>query len=92
MIKGRVPPALTSVPTDILKKALSLLHKGELQFPLTPLELVRTGFQNHLDAMLGHLRTLDAAGVRAVLTAVLSERLFEADGRPKAQSPRALFD
>lgn len=87
-----MPPALTSVPTDILKKALSLLHKGELQFPLTPLELVRTGFQNHLDAMLGHLRTLDAAGVRAVLTAVLSERLFEADGRPKGHSPRALLD
>lgn len=87
-----MPPALTSVPTDVLKNALRLLHRGELSFPLTPLELVRTGFQNHLDAMLGHLRTLDAAGVRAVLTAVLSERLFEADGRPKAQSPRALFD
>jgi len=68
--------ALTSVPTDDLKKALSLLHRGELQCPLTPLELVRSGFQTHLDAMLGHLRNLDAAGVRAVLTAVLSERLF----------------
>ena len=85
-----MPPALTSVPTDVLKKALSLLHRGELSCPLTPLELVRTGFQNHLDAMLGHLRTLDAAGVRAVLTAVLSERLFDAQGRPRAQSPRPI--
>lgn len=66
--------ALTSVPTDHLKKALGLLHRGELVCPLTPLELVRTGFQNHLDALLGHLRGLDTAGVRAVLTAVLAER------------------
>lgn len=68
--------ALTSVPTEDLKRALSLLHRGELRCPLTPLELVRSGFQAHLDALLGHLRTLDEAGVRAVLTAVLSERLF----------------
>ena len=67
--------ALTSVPTDDLKKALGLLHRGELVCPLTPLELTRNGLQNHLDAMLGHLRGLDTAGVRAVLTAVLAERL-----------------
>lgn len=85
-----MPPALTSVPTDILKKALSLLHRGELVCPLTPLELVRSGFQTHLDAMLGHLRTLDAAGVRAVLTGVLSERLFDAEGRPRVPGPRAI--
>ena len=84
--------ALISVPTDDLKKALSLLHHGELRCPLTPLELVRTGFQNHLDAMLGHLRTLDAAGVRAVLTAVLAERLYDAHGRPRHQGPQLLPD
>ncbi len=67
--------ALTSVPTDDLKKALGLLHRGELKFPLTALELTRTGLQNHLDALLGHLRGLDEAGVRAVLTAVLAERM-----------------
>lgn len=67
--------ALTSVPTVDLKKALSLLHRGELVCPLTPLELTRNGLQNHLDAMLGHLRGLDTAGVRAVLTAVLAERI-----------------
>lgn len=67
--------ALTSVPTDALKKALGLLHRGELQFPLTALELTRTGLQNHLDALLGHLRGLDEPAVRAVLTAVLAERI-----------------
>jgi hypothetical protein len=67
--------ALTSVPTDDLKKALLLLHRGELGVPLTALELTRHRLQPHQDALLGHLRGLDAAGVRAVLTAVLSERL-----------------
>ena len=67
--------ALTSVPTDDLKKALGLLHRGELSFPLTALELTRTGLQNHLDALLGHLRGLDQAAARAVLTAVLAERI-----------------
>ncbi len=67
--------ALTTVPTAILKKALSLLHRGELQCPLTALEVTRTGLQGHQDALLGHLRGLDAAAVRAVLTAVLAERM-----------------
>ncbi len=67
--------ALTSVPTDDLKKALLLLHRGELSFPLTALEVTRTGLQAHQDALLAHLRGLDANGVRAVLTAVLSERM-----------------
>ncbi|MBA3548168.1 MAG: hypothetical protein H0T76_16925 [Nannocystis sp.] len=84
--------ALISVPTDDLKKALSLLHRGELRCPLTPVELVRNGFQTHLDAMLGHLRTLDAAGVRAVLTGVLAERLYDAHGQLRHQGPQLLPD
>lgn len=67
--------ALTSVPTDALKKALSLLHSGELRCPITALECTRTGLHAHMDALLAHLRGLDATGVRAVLTAVLHERL-----------------
>jgi hypothetical protein len=67
--------ALTSVPTDDLKKALLLLHRGELNLPLTALELTRTSLHHHQDALLGHLRNLDAPAVRAVLTAVLSERM-----------------
>jgi len=66
---------LTQVPTEILKQALTLLHRAELVCPLTPVEVARCGFQAHMDALLGHLRGLDAAGVRAVLTAVLSERI-----------------
>ncbi len=67
--------ALTSVPTEDLKKALLLLHRGELSVPITALEITRHRLQAHQDALLGHLRGLDSAGVRAVLTAVLSERM-----------------
>jgi hypothetical protein len=67
--------ALTSVPTEDLKRALLLLHRGEMNFPLTALEITRNKLSAHQDALLGHLRGLDAPAVRAVLTAVLSERL-----------------
>lgn len=68
--------ALVGVPTEDLKHLLRLLHRGELQCPLTPSEVTRCGFQDHMDPLLDHLRDLDAKAVRAVLTAVLSERLF----------------
>lgn len=67
--------ALTSVPTDALKLALGLLHRGELRCPITALECTRVGLHAHMDALLAHLRGLDAPAVRAVLTAVLHERL-----------------
>ena len=67
--------ALTSVPTEALKTALLQVHHGEWRFPLTPTEVARVGLQAHSDALLGHLRGLDGPAVRAVLTAVLAERL-----------------
>lgn len=70
---------LVQVPTDDLKKLLALLHRGELTCPLTPVEVTRCGLQAHIDPLLDQLRGLDANGVRAVLTAVLSERLFARD-------------
>jgi hypothetical protein len=67
--------ALTTVPTEALKTALTQVHRGEWRYPLTPVEVARVGLQNHADALLGHLRGLDGPAVRAVLTAVLAERL-----------------
>ncbi len=67
--------ALTTVPTETLKLALTLLHRGELACPLTALEVTRTGLHVHQEALLGHLRGLDSTAVRAVLTAVLAERV-----------------
>jgi hypothetical protein len=75
--------ALVRVPTEDLKKALALLHRGELQCPLTPVEVARCGLQAHMESLLGHLRGLEAPAVRAVLTAVLSERIAAQERMPR---------
>jgi len=66
---------LVPIPTEDLKKLLALVHRGEVTCPLTPWEVARVGLQSHMEGLLGTMRGLDAAGVRAVLTAVLSERI-----------------
>ncbi len=66
---------LTDVSTDDLKKLLRLLYRKEINCPLNPVELARTGLQNATNPLLGQLRGLEERAVWAVLTAVLSERL-----------------
>ena len=66
---------LTEVETKHLKKLLSLVHRGEFKYPLDVHELARTGLQHAAPPILSQLRGLDQAGVRAVLTAVLAERI-----------------
>jgi hypothetical protein len=66
---------LTGVPDDALKRLLKALHHETIEAPLTPAELARNGLQSQAEPLLGHLRGLDARGVRAVVTAVLAERL-----------------
>ena len=65
---------LTEVGTDDLKRAFSMLHKGDLDIPVSPWGLARVGLQHVQGPLLGLLRGLDQAGVRAVLVAVLAER------------------
>jgi hypothetical protein len=66
---------LTEVETRHLKQLLALVHRGELNYPLNVQELARTGLQHCAPSLLGQLRGLEAPAVRAVLTAVLAERL-----------------
>jgi len=66
---------LTEVSTDDLKRAFSLLHRGDLDVPVSPWGLARVGLQHCQNPLLTHLRGLDAVGVRAVLTCVLAERI-----------------
>jgi len=66
---------LTEVETRHLKQLLALVHRGELNYPLNVQELARTGLQHCAPPLLGHLRGLDGPAVRAILTAVLAERL-----------------
>lgn len=74
---------LVPIPTEDLKKLFALVHRGEVACPLTPWEVARVGLQGHMEGLLGALRGLDAAGVRAVLTAVLSERIAADERRAR---------
>lgn len=67
-------PGLVEVPTDVLKKALRHLHRGELDVPLTIVALTRVGLQDRAEPFLQLMRQLDKPGIQAVLTAVLAER------------------
>ena len=66
---------LTEVADKDLKTLLKYLHRGEMNFPLTPAELARFGLQPCTASLLGHLRGLSEEGVRAVVVAVLAERI-----------------
>lgn len=66
---------LTEVSTDDLKRAFALLHRGDLDVPVSPWGFARVGLQHCQNPLLTQLRGLDAAGVRAVLTCVLAERI-----------------
>lgn len=74
---------LTPVKTVDLKKALAALHRGELKCPLSIVELTRNGLQHCAGELLHGLRKLDEPAVRAVLVAVLAERL-SGDGDEQA--------
>lgn len=65
---------LTEVSEQDLKKALAVVHQGELRAPLSLPELTRCGLQHCAEPMMSAMRGLDAAGVRAVLVCVLAER------------------
>ena len=66
---------LTAVSTEDLRRALGMVHRGEFDVPVSPWGLARIGLQACQEPLLNHLRGLDAAGVRAVLTCVLAERV-----------------
>lgn len=65
---------LKKVPTTVLKRLLQQIHRGSIEFPITPLSLALLGMQDYSEALLGALRGLDQAGTRAVVIAVLAER------------------
>lgn len=66
---------LTDIPTKAIKQALGALHRGDLRCPLTIEELTRNGLQYVAVDLLQHLRHLDEQAVRAVLVAVVAERM-----------------
>ena len=65
---------LRDLSTEELKKLLGHVYHGELCCPLSTENLARVGFQHRHDEIMGAMRSLDLAGVRAVLVCVLAER------------------
>jgi len=65
---------LVDVSTRSLETLLKAVHHGRTELPLTPIGLAALGLQEDANAILGHLRGLDATAVRAVLVAVIAER------------------
>ena len=78
MIGGK---ALTGVSTSDLQLALTRVHRGQLQCPITHDRLVVAGLPQLVDK-LGFLQGLDESAVRAVLIAVIAERRAAAGSRP----------
>ncbi len=68
------PLGLVSVPTPCLTTLLRAVHREAIDTPLRADELTRFGLQDQAEALLRHLRGLDARAVHAVLVAVLAER------------------
>ena len=68
---------LTSLKTKDLKTLLKLLHRGQLNLPLTAHSIACAGFQYKHQELMANLRGLDETGVRAVLVCVLAERMAQ---------------
>lgn len=80
---------LVDVPTPDLEKLLRHLVRGELDVPVTIVGFTRLGLQHRANVLLGTLRGLDAAAVRAVLVVVLAERRSGGGGRPGSGAEHA---
>ncbi len=78
---------LTEVPTDDLKRCLRAVHRGDLPCPVTADTLALVGLQDRSPPLLETLRDLPEAGVRAVLVAVIAERLPQ--NRPRRMRAEA---
>jgi len=66
---------LTRVPTEQLRALLRHVHRAEIACPVTPGQLAPLGLQAHSEWLMGTLRGLDAAATRAILVAVIAERM-----------------
>ena len=66
---------LTAVTTEDLKQLLQGLHRGLFDQPFDIHCVTACKLQHVAEPLLGQMRGLEPKGVRAVLVAVLAERL-----------------
>lgn len=70
-----VADGLTEVKTEALKALLKAVHNKQIECPVTPAGVAAVGLQYTDGPLLSTLRGLDDRAVRAVLVAVLAERM-----------------
>ena len=68
-------PGLTTVPTDDLKQLLRALHRELFTTPFDIYCVTSCKLQHVAEPLLDQLRGLEPKAVRAVVTAVIAERL-----------------
>lgn len=78
MPAAAIDMGLVTVSTERLEILLKGIHRETITCPLTPAALAGHGLQDDTNALLGHMRGLDRAGVHAVVVAVLAERMAAA--------------
>ena len=70
---------LTRLTTEQLKDLLRFVYREELTCPITPAQLAPLGFQGESESIMNTMRNLDAHATRAVLIAVIAERMERED-------------
>ena len=73
---------LTSLTTNHLKRLLKYVHEGSLGLPLTAHSIAAAGFQFRHHELMGALRGLDEAAIRAVLVCVIAARMHAERAAP----------
>ncbi len=76
---------LTGISTDALRTLLSSIHRRVVATPLSIGELTRIGLQYCATDLMRELRELDERAVRAVLVAVLAERVAQEEAAARSQ-------
>ena len=70
---------LVGIRLKVLKALLAAVHSEQLPCPLSPDALACQGFQDLSEQILASLRGLEQEAVRAILVAVIAERLSALD-------------
>ena len=83
-----VAAGLTELTEDELKKLLRHIYRDELPCPVSADTLACVGFQSRHEWISAALGGLDAAGVKAVLVAVIAERRKAAESTRRELPPR----
>jgi len=72
---------LVNVPDEALEHLLRVIHRGQLETPITAPGLALAGLQGHSDSLLASLRGLDARAIQRLVAVLVAERRAAREGR-----------